>query len=160
MDKLIELPFKFKGNIYRGPMPFGPYDLDGESFKAYKEKEISVVVVLVEEGEWWQKTKRDLPAFYRGKGLGVLHLPIPDYGTPQTDALRETSLETISKAQNGDNIVVHCSAGIRRTGLFMAILARKAFGFSGSEAIDWVRRFIPGAIETKTQEEFVSLEDI
>jgi len=33
--------------------------------------------------------------------------------------------------------VIHCSAGIRRTGLFVAYLAKWSLGLSGAEALQW-----------------------
>ncbi|MFH1702212.1 MAG: protein-tyrosine phosphatase family protein [Nitrospirota bacterium] len=46
---------------------------------------------------------------------------------------------------------MHCSAGVGRTGLFATCLARKILDLSGVDAIKWVRRFIPMAIETNEQ---------
>ncbi|MCJ7625869.1 MAG: tyrosine-protein phosphatase [Anaerolineaceae bacterium] len=160
MDRIIKLPFQLPGDIFRSPMPFGPYDPDRDVFVGYKSSDISIAVILVEEHEWWKKANLDLPDLYKQAGLDVIHLPIPDYGVPETGGLGETLDKILEEAQAGKNIVVHCSAGIGRTGLFMAVLARKVLGFSGQEAIDWVRRFIPGAIETKAQEEFIITQEI
>jgi protein-tyrosine phosphatase len=59
---------------------------------------------------------------------------------------------TIASAQAGHNIVVHCSAGIGRTGLFMAALAKQVLGLSGAEALQWIRSYIPHAVETPEQQ--------
>ena len=43
-------------------------------------------------------------------------------------------------------LVVHCHAGMGRTGLFLACLAQRALHMSPVEAIDWVRSYVPGAL--------------
>jgi protein-tyrosine phosphatase len=48
--------------------------------------------------------------------------------------------------------VVHGSAGLGRTGLFLAALATRALGLSGAEAIQWVRPLLPHALETPAQQ--------
>jgi len=44
---------------------------------------------------------------------------------------------------------------VGRTGLFAACLARRVLGLSGEDAIRWVRRFIPEAVETSEQWQMV-----
>jgi hypothetical protein len=46
-----------------------------------------------------------------------------------------------------------------RTGLFMAYLAKRCLGLSGAEALQWVRRFIPRAVETPEQQRLVLDDD-
>jgi len=89
----------------------------------------------------------------------VLHLPIPDFSVPTRDDLEQAVQHTIAYAQAGQHIAIHCSAGIGRTGLFMAYLAKRCLGLSGHEALQWVRRFIPHAVETPEQQRLVLHEE-
>ena len=155
MSSLTELPLGLPGNIYRSPMPFGPYDSAGIIFEAYKSHHVAVVVVLAEDDECLQKAKRNLPAFYTREGLDVIHCPIRDFTAPSFTDLQTGLSQTISHAKYGRNVAIHCSAGIGRTGLFAALLARALLGLSGEEAIQWVRRYIEGAVETTEQRQFV-----
>ena len=82
----------------------------------------------------------------------MLYLPIPDFRVPTRDDLEQAVQQTIAYAQAGHHVVIHCSAGIGRTGLFMAYLAKRCLGLSGTEALQWVRRFIPRAVETPEQQ--------
>lgn len=153
---LTELPFGLPGRIYRSPMPFGSYDLQGEIFDTYKKRSISVVVILAEAAECLKKANRDLEVLYRTEGWSVLSSPIQDFGIPDQLKIHTTLNSTVSYARAGKHVAVHCSAGIGRTGLFMALLSRKILGHSGEQAITWVRQHIPGAAETTEQREFVT----
>lgn len=149
---LTELPFSLPGRVFRSPMPFGPYDLHGEVYDQFREEQITVVVLLADEDECLHKAGRNLRALYIDEGLQVLYLPIPDFSVPTKDDLEQAVLRTIAYAQAGHNIVVHCSAGIGRTGLFMASLAKQVLGLSGAEALQWIRHYIPHAVETPEQQ--------
>lgn len=152
---LTPLPFDLPGGVFRSPMPFGPYDLHGGVYEQFREAQIAVIVLLASDEECRQKTGRDLRAFYLQEGLEVLHLPIPDFGVPAREALEQVVQDTLAHANAGRHLVVHCSAGIGRTGLFMAVLAKRCLGLSGVAALQWVRRFIPHAVETPEQQQWV-----
>jgi protein-tyrosine phosphatase len=153
---LTELPFQLPGKIFRSPMPFSPYSGNNQVWPVYREKEIDVVVILAEQQEYLVHAGRDLPRFYRQKGLEVIHFPVQDFQVPRDrEAYRELVEQVREQADAGKNIAVHCMAGIGRTGMVMACLARQVLGYDGSRAIEWVREFIPGALENKEQEEFV-----
>src|SRR5437867_966641 len=121
----IELPFGLPGRIFRSPMPFGPYDLYSEVYDQFCEEQIAVIVLLASDEECLHKTGCHLRALYLKEGFEVLYLPIPDFGVPTKDDLEQTVQQTIAYAQAGHHIVIHCSAGIGRTGLFTAYLAKR-----------------------------------
>lgn len=152
---LTELPFGLPGRVFRSPMPFGPYDLHGAVYDQWCEAQIAVVVLLASDAECLHKTGRNLRALYLKEGFQVLYLAIPDFSVPIRDDLEQAVQQTMTYAQAGRHIVVHCSAGIGRTGLFMAYLAKRCLGLSGAEALQWVRRFIPYAVETPAQQRLV-----
>ena len=156
---LIELPFGFPGRVFRSPMPFGPYDLHGEVYDRFCEAQIAVIVLLASDEECLHKTGCNLRALYLKEGFQVLYLPIPDFSVPTNDDLEQAVQQTIAHAQAGHHIVIHCSAGIGRTGLFTAYLAKRYLGFSGAEALQWVRRYIPRAVETSEQQRWVLHDD-
>src|SRR5437870_5985174 len=136
-------------------MPFGPYDLHGEVYDQFLEAQIAVIVLLASDEECLHKTGCHLRALYLKEGFRVLYLPIPDFSVPAKDDLEQVIQHTIACAQAGQHIVIHCSAGIGRTGLFTAYLAKRCLGLSGAEALQWVRRFIPRAVETPEQQRLV-----
>jgi protein-tyrosine phosphatase len=153
---LTELPFHLQGNIFRSPMPFGDHDIYGETFHEFEREKISVIVLLAEDKECEQKAGRNLRELYIRGGFQVIHFPIPDFGVPLKEDLEHFAQKTIKCAKKGHNIAIHCSAGIGRTGLFAAYLAKQVLGLSGEEAINWVRQYIDGAVETDEQMQLIT----
>ncbi len=150
-DLLTELPFGLPGRIYRSPMPYGEHDPAGKLLACYRLADIQAVVLLADDEEIWERTGRRLRHLYAGEGLEIIWLPIPDFGVPDLEALHQAVLRAWGCARAGKNLVVHCGAGIGRTGLFLACLAQCVFTIGGEESVAWVRRFIPGALETPEQ---------
>jgi protein-tyrosine phosphatase len=136
-------------------MPFGRYDLHGEVYEQFREEHIAVVVLLASDDECRHETGRDLHAFYLSEGLQVLYLPIADRDVPARDDLARVAESAFASAQAGHHTVIHCAAGIGRTGLFAAFLAKRYLGLSGPEALQWVRRYIPRAVETPAQQQLI-----
>jgi ADP-ribose pyrophosphatase YjhB (NUDIX family) len=150
-----ELPLELPGRVYCSAMPFGLYDREGEIYPGYLQANIAAVVVLAETGEIMEKSGRDLIALYRQQGMDTLHLPIRDFDIPDPELLKQATHEALYMVRQGKNIAIHCSAGLGRTGMFAACMAKQVQNLSGEQAIDWVRKYVPGAVETGAQRQFV-----
>jgi protein-tyrosine phosphatase len=152
---LTELPLHLPGSIFRSPMPFSVYDPQGDSLFQFKREKGSLIVLLAEEEECVIRTGLNLKSLYLSQGFQVLHLPIPDFNVPSKEDLEEVVKKTVEHAQIGKNILIHCHAGLGRTGLFVAYLAKRVLGLSSEEAIHWTRKYIPHALETDEQKQMV-----
>jgi len=132
-------------------MPFGLFDPDGKLLHELKTANISAIVLLAEIDECREKTGRDLLSLYREEGLTVFSLPTPNYGVPSNGQLADVLKQTRASASKGHNILIHCSAGLGRTALFAALLAKYVLGLSGAAAIEWLARHKPDALLTPAQ---------
>ena len=148
---LIELPFNLPGRVFRSPMPFSPGDIQGQLFRQYQTQRVAAVVLLVEDIESLARSGRNLRAFYESQGLAVIHLPISDFNVPTLEALAAAVEAALERARAGQNLAVHCYAGLGRTGMFLACMARRALRISAKEAIAWVRSYVPNSIESPEQ---------
>jgi protein-tyrosine phosphatase len=152
---LTEIPYSFPGKIYRSPMPFSKFDRTGV-WEDFQLKGVDLVVILTEPQEYLVFAGRDLPEFYSQQGLESIEIPVPDYGLPPDRQAWDQGLQAASRAAGeGKNVVVHCLAGIGRTGTFLACLAKQHIQPDGNKAIEWVRETIPHAMENREQESFV-----
>ncbi|WP_237212865.1 protein-tyrosine phosphatase family protein [Falsiroseomonas oryziterrae] len=85
--------------------------------------------------------------------LADVALPTPDFGLPDPEALKRAVAAVLAQLEAEPERPVHvgCRAGIGRTGLFLACLARAA-GVPG-DALDYVRaHYRPDAAETEAQQ--------
>ena len=88
-----------------------------------------------------------------------LHVEVPDFGIPAEDRI-SVAMAMITAAcalSHGQDTYVGCMGGQGRTGIFMALMARAAYGMTGPEAIHFVREhYLPHAVETAEQEAYVA----
>jgi atypical dual specificity phosphatase len=85
------------------------------------------------------------------QGFRVCHVPVVDMEAPSLEDLERSVLFLEEVVASGGRAVVHCAAGIGRTGTVLAAFL-VAGGATADEAIAAVREGRPGSIETPEQE--------
>lgn len=151
-----ELPFGAPGHIFRSPTP-GSYMFDPQDkvLALYLANKIDIVVVLNSEEEHLRYTGKDLLKRYTQAGFRVIYAPVPDFSAPELGHWDQALQAAVSAVQAGENLAIHCHAGIGRTGIFAALMAHDLLGTNAEESITWVRKYIPYAIDTDYQKRFV-----
>jgi protein-tyrosine phosphatase len=117
----------------------------------------SGVVTLVEEHELSIAGIADLPDKITSSGMWWRHMPMMDMYIPEEDFEQEWVREGArirNLLQNGERIIIHCYAGLGRTGLLAAKLLVE-FGMQPEEAIVKVRESNKRRIQTKEQANYV-----
>jgi ADP-ribosyl-[dinitrogen reductase] hydrolase len=139
-------------------IPTGPWkrDLDLD-LQAIRDWGAGALVSLIEGHEFNLLGVPDLPAKVRSLGIIWSHLPIVDLEVPDwrfEEKWEKVGTKVSSILGNGGRIVLHCRAGLGRTGTIAARLLVE-FGMDPRAAIAKVRQARPGAIQTREQEEYV-----
>lgn len=94
------------------------------------------------------------PAIVQESGIQYLYLPIEDFSPPTMDQIDKFVRFVDDVRAGGGAVMVHCFAGVGRTGTMLATYLVKE-GLTAQEAIDRVRKTRPGSIETYQQEEAI-----
>ncbi len=106
----------------------------------------NVIVSLLEEDV--QRPCYD-PARARANGYARHNIPVEDFGTPTVDQLLEF-VHLVDGLPEDAKIIVHCYAGIGRTGTF-AVAYWIARGLEVEEAMVKIRSARPEAVQTPEQ---------
>ena len=104
------------------------------------------VVVLVEEFELPYSLDE-----WKGRGVEVLHSPIPDFTAPSSDQLLEILGWIEERAREGKKVLVHCLGGCGRSGTVAVAWLMYSKGIPLREALRHVRSLRPCAVETDAQ---------
>lgn len=89
-------------------------------------------------------------------GIEYLHVPTEDLTAPDIDKIDSTVDFIAERIKNNEPVMVHCAAGIGRTGTILASYLIKYKKMSSKEAIEKVREERPGSIQSTSQEIAVS----
>ena len=122
-----------------------------------KEFGATTVLTLVSTAELARMGVPQLPQAVVDAGLHWAHVPIPDFEPPNALSMRawQTQIPQVQAAlARQEKVVVHCAAGLGRTGTVAAMLLALQ-GVPRDEAMVRVRQVRPGAIETPAQEAFI-----
>ena len=91
------------------------------------------------------------------KEIRYLHVPTEDLSAPDIDKIDQTVDFINKQIQNNEPIMVHCAAGIGRTGTILACYLVKYHKLSATDAIEKVRKERPGSIQSEYQELAIGL---
>ncbi len=123
-----------------------------------QQERIVVATVLMTEMEVQAFYGFDLCGFYAAHGVEPLLFPIEDGWFPEDHASFQRLMETLWKRLKSEKVLVHCNAGLGRSGVVAAALL--IFGGTRWEtAIARVRKARRGALENQGQEDFLRRYD-
>lgn len=135
----VPLPPHVPGSLWLGAMPGrqGPWsDFEVQA----RQRRLSLVVCLTPREEMAELS----PAYHSAVNDGTvpfrwINVPMPNFGVPpDRDRFRGEVREIAQALQRGEAVMLHCAAGIGRTGSTGACVL-KALGLSAVEALQTIR---------------------
>lgn len=148
----VKLTDGVPGCLYLHGMP-GRHESLADAWAEAARLGVGTVVSLAPLDEIREKSPEYAKAIETGKvPCAIRRFPVCDFQGPDDDhAFQQLAVEIAESLRHGDTVLVHCGAGIGRTGMF-AIAVLMALGLP----IDDARRAVAAAgsnPERRTQEE-------
>ena len=120
MFREVNFPQKMPGKLFLHSMP-GRFEPLAQVFDQLTSHRITSVSCLAGDREIGIKSPEYLQALENGsvpRHVMMTKFPIPDYGIPgNCDALWVLAGNIGNSIQSGENVLIHCAAGIGRTGM-------------------------------------------
>ncbi len=136
---------------------FGAWDRDLQAdLLVIRRWGASAIVSLMEQREFWLLGVPEFEARVSAD-FRWLWFPIADGGVPDEQFERrwtDAGPELHRRLAAGERVLIHCRAGLGRTGLVASRLLVEA-GLTPLQALNAVRRARPGTVETLSQERYV-----
>lgn len=124
--------------------------------QALKQQGVTHVVCLLSDDELSRYGAGDLIQQLHAAGVSVLQLPIVDQAVCTRQEADAANAFIDAALFAGGRVMIHCVAGLGRSGLIAACYLRHAHQLSGGEAIAVVRESrSERAVETQAQVDFV-----
>ena len=123
----------------------------------FKNHQIDIIVSLLETSELKLLGCDNLTKEIKLNNFAWFHFPITDFDIPTKNSLSELNLllsELEKFLKKEKNIIIHCKAGLGRTGTIASLLLTK-LGLSTKNAVHYIRKYRPGSIDTNEQKNFV-----
>ena len=89
------------------------------------------------------------------KDVIYLHIHSNDMGVPEFDDLNKSVDFIHKRLENNEPVMVHCLAGLGRTGTILACYLIKYANMSSDDAIAKIRKQRSGSIQSYSQEEII-----
>lgn len=133
------------GRLYGSPQP------SREDLEGFLEAGVELVISLTVHplGPTLQKALRAMEIDY-------LHEPVRDFMPPSMGQMDEIYEAYSAVAERGGAMLVHCGAGIGRTGTVLSCIIGAEERLSAREAMKRVREARPNAVETTAQRQFIA----
>jgi len=137
--RTVVLPRDVRGSLYLHSMP-GRYDSLSTSVSEIEEKEIDIVISLTSLEEIRQKSPEYANAIDDNSlGFERMEFPIIDFGIPHDSiAFLNLAMNLAGRLKSGENLLIHCGAGIGRTGT-LATSVLISLGKNLNESLKTVR---------------------
>eukprot|EP01106_Pelomyxa_sp_JSP_P014891 TRINITY_DN48_c1_g1_i8.p2 TRINITY_DN48_c1_g1~~TRINITY_DN48_c1_g1_i8.p2 ORF type:complete len:233 (+),score=77.14 TRINITY_DN48_c1_g1_i8:139-837(+) len=151
LQKLTWEGWQFKGELFRSPMPLSTSCDPGKNvFDEWVRAGIDVAATFATPAEMRDCTGLELLYEYWARGVAVLVYPVPDLTLPRDAPTFEAFLRQVATLlERGARVVVHCHAGIGRTCVGLACLAKRhAGGAAGADPVAWVQSMVRGSPNT------------